>query len=78
MKKEDKIQCEKGILEAIKLAGSQLKLAELCGKPVTQTHVSYWKNYSKKISATYVVKLEKLFKGKLTRHQMRPDLYPEA
>ena len=37
-----------------------------------------WKwGRTKKIPAEYVIRLERLSEGFLTRHQLRPDLYPE-
>jgi DNA-binding transcriptional regulator YdaS (Cro superfamily) len=69
-------QCEAAVNKAIELAGSQRKLAKMCGEPIIQSHISYWKNIGKKINSAYVLKLEKAFKGKMTRHDMRPDLYP--
>ena len=53
--------------------GSQAKLAAICGvKPMA---VSQWKLRGR-IPADKVLLVEKATGGQVTRHEMRPDLYP--
>jgi len=44
--------------------------ADICG--VTRGALRYWKH----VPAEYVLRLEKASGGKLSRHVMRPDIYP--
>jgi DNA-binding transcriptional regulator YdaS (Cro superfamily) len=60
---------------AIKIAGSQTALAKLCG--VKQQHVHNWLHRNKRVSARYVLQVEAATRGLVTRHELRPDLYPE-
>lgn len=78
------IACEEIILKnlrrAIELAGSQKKLAKIClpvNPKIDQSHISKWLNRDKKIPAEYVLIIEKALKGQVTRHELRPDIYPE-
>lgn len=70
-----------GLKKAIKLAGSQKNLAILCNlyaknTTVKQQDVSRWLNISKKVTANYVLLIEKATQGQVTRYELRPDLYP--
>lgn len=60
--------------KAIELAGGQSALAKICG--VKQQHVWNWINRDKKISPEHVIPIEKGLDGKITRHDLRPDIYP--
>lgn len=60
------------IERAIKLAGSQVALAKVCG--ATQSAVSRWA-ISGKIGPKYVLKIEKAFG--ISRHLLNPDVYPD-
>lgn len=53
-------------------AGTQEALAELLG--VSQPTVSNWLNRSKQLPAEYVLRTER-FTG-VSRHDLRPDIYP--
>lgn len=60
---------------AIAICGSQSELARRLG--VTQTHVWNWINRSHgKIPSEYAIPIETATEGAVTRHQLRPDLYP--
>jgi len=62
------------VQKAIDLAGSQTALGQLVG--VKQQTVYCWLTKFGHIPVKHVLRLEKLFKGRLTRHEMRPDIYP--
>lgn len=61
--------------QAVEIAGGQSALARACG--VTQGHVWAWLNKSGRCPAKYVFPVEAATNTKITRHQLRPDLYPE-
>lgn len=46
------------------------------GRTITPQAISDWKA-NDRIPGGRVLAVEKVLKGKVTRHQMRPDLYPE-
>ena len=61
---------------AIAVCGSQSKLAERIGLK-TQGAVHHWrKRNNGKVPAEQVLKIEAATSGKVTRYQLRPDLYP--
>jgi len=62
----------KHINRAIKEAGGQKSLAELIG--VSQAAVSKWR-LGKKITAENAVSVEKATNGKVTRKDLRPDVF---
>lgn len=72
-------QAYEGLVKAIEVAGGQKALAKLCGDKVRQGHVYNWlnRNKHKGLPPQYVLKVEKALNGKLTRHQLRPDIFNE-
>ncbi len=64
------------IEEAVKAVGSQAKLAEAIG--LTQQGVWWLIHRGDKVSAEVAVAVEKATAGKVTRQQLRPDLFGEA
>lgn len=60
------------LLEAIKIAGSQSKLAAQIG--VGQSHISNWLHRDKRVPAEQVLKIERA--TGISRHALRPDIYP--
>ena len=64
----------KQIEKAAKICGSQVALAKAVGK--TQRHVWNWIHRDKKIPAEYVIPIEKATNGQVSRHELRPDIYP--
>ena len=60
--------------QAISILGGQSALARACG--VKQGHVWHWLNKSGKCPAEHVITIEEATSGKVTRQQLRPDLYP--
>ena len=69
------------VQEIINLAGGQTALAEICGKPVTQSHVWNWLNRDKKIPSRYVLIIESMCSEKgrndINRHVMAPHVFGE-
>lgn len=66
--------------KAIEIAGSQSALARQCkeampGSKVAQAHVWHWLHVGK-VPAEYVLAIESVTGGKVTRNDLRPDLYP--
>lgn len=61
---------------AVEKIGSQKGLADRLG--VTQSVVWYWLEKSKRgCPGEYVLKIEEATGGVVSRHDLRPDLYPE-
>ena len=61
---------------AIELVGGQSALARACG--IKQGHVWAWLNKTSKCPAEHVLSIEEATGGTVTRHQLRPDLYPDS
>ena len=61
---------------AIELVGGQTQLARLLG--VKQANVWHWLNRAHNVPGEYVLAIEKATGGKVGRHDLRPDLYPQA
>ena len=65
-------------IEALRAAkdilGSERAVASVVG--VKQPSVNYILNAGKKVPAEWCIPLEQATGGKITRHQLRPDLYP--
>lgn len=57
---------------AVEKAGSQAKLATICG--VSQTAVWKWLQSSKRVPAEYVLRIEA--ETGISRKHLRPDIYP--
>ncbi|CUB06064.1 hypothetical protein Ga0061065_11480 [Marinomonas fungiae] len=64
------------LMRAINLLGGQSALArEINSK---QQNVWFWLHKSGRVPAEFVLPIERATKGKVTRTQLRPDLYPEC
>ena len=61
------------LMEAIKCAGGQNKLAALIGK--RQGHIGNWLHRDKKVPAEACVPIEQATRGKVTRYDLRPDVF---
>jgi TorA maturation chaperone TorD len=61
---------------AVDLVGGQAKLARILG--VTQPNVWHWLHKSERVPGEYVLKIEEATGGKVSRHDLRPDLYPPS
>lgn len=59
---------------AVEIAGGQTALARALG--VQQAHVWNWLNRDKVLPAEYAIPIERATGGAVTRHELRPDLYP--
>ena len=59
---------------AISLIGSQTKAAEIVG--VKQPTMSWTVNSGERVPAEWCIPLETATQGQVTRHELRPDLYP--
>jgi DNA-binding transcriptional regulator YdaS (Cro superfamily) len=68
------------IEKAIRAANGQTELARLLsahlGRPVRQGNVWSWLNRTKRVPAEFALPIEIVTGGKVTRHELRPDLYP--
>lgn len=61
---------------AVDLVGGQAKLARILG--VTQPNVWHWLHKSERVPGEYVLKIEAATGGRVSRHDLRPDLYPKT
>lgn len=62
------------LVTAVEIVGGQAKLARILG--VTQPNVWHWLHKSERVPGEYVLKIEEATGGKVSRHDLRPDLYP--
>lgn len=58
---------------AVQIVGSQAALARMIGK--SQGHIAVWKSRGR-VPAEVVIPIEIATAGKVTREELRPDLYP--
>lgn len=66
-----------GLGRACEKVGGQKALADRIG--VTQSMVWYWLEKAKKgVPAEYVQAIEAATKGEVTRHDLRPDIFPRV
>lgn len=61
--------------KAINLANGQSELARKCG--ISQQKISYWLRKAKRVPAEHVISIERATGGRVTRHELRPDIYPQ-
>lgn len=61
--------------QAIEVAGTQQKLAALIGKQ--QGHVAKWLHRDRKVPAEMCLPIERATGGKVTRYDLRPDIFGE-
>lgn len=60
--------------KAIKIVGSQYRMAKILGK--RQSVIWYWLKCGH-VSASAAIPIEEATGGQVTRHELRPDIYPE-
>ncbi|WP_341477931.1 transcriptional regulator [Pseudomonas viridiflava] len=65
---------ERPVETVVRLAGGQAKLARLCS--TSQPRIWQCINRNQKVPADLVIPFEKAVDGRVTRHELRPDLYP--
>ena len=64
------------LAKAIEVCGSQASLASRIG--VKQQVISFWLTKSRLgVAAEYVIPIERATEGAVTRHELRPDIYPQ-
>jgi DNA-binding transcriptional regulator YdaS (Cro superfamily) len=63
----------KALLKAVQMCKTQQKLAEKCH--VKQQYISDW--IKNGLPPNRVLSIEKAVNGAVTRHELRPDIYPE-
>jgi len=63
----------KALRKAVKIAGSQSELARRMG--VDQRYVWNW--LTRGLPVERVLAVESAVDGQVTRHELRPDIYPE-
>jgi len=61
---------------AVGIIGGQAQLARILG--VSQPNVWHWLHKSEHVPAEYVLKIEQATGGKVSRHDLRPDIYPPS
>lgn len=67
---------ENAIQKAVRLAGGQTALADLIGRPVRQGHVWKWLRNGY-VPAEQVLAVVRALDGRMTPHEIRPDIYPD-
>lgn len=70
----------KPLERAVECAGGQTALARslttLTSRKITQSHIWNWLHRDRRVPAEYVIPIERAVEGKVSRHEMRPDIYP--
>ena len=64
----------KALEDAIEIAGGQSALGRKIGRD--QKAIWAWINTTQKVPAEDVIKIEAAVDGKITRFELRPDIYP--
>jgi DNA-binding transcriptional regulator YdaS (Cro superfamily) len=64
------------IHEAIRIAGTQQKLADAIG--VSQQRISHIIRLSKRVPAEVAVKIDRFTDGKVSKTALRPDIFSEG
>ncbi|MGE0716898.1 MAG: transcriptional regulator [Alphaproteobacteria bacterium] len=59
---------------AVRCVGGQASLARKCG--VSQAHVWHWLHKTRRVPAERVLAIESATGGHVSRHELRPDIYP--
>ncbi len=71
--KADRQKTEKIMNKIIKIVGNQRRIARALD--VSPERICHWLNRDRSIPAEHVLDLEELTGGKVTRYQMRPDVF---
>lgn len=78
MPKKTEISPIEALEQAISIAGTQAELARRIAtpdRPIKQQHVWNWLNRDKKVPPEVVLDIER--ETGVSRHKLRPDIYPE-
>ena len=62
------------IIKAVSIVGGQSAMARAIG--TSQANVWYWINKAKAVPAEFVAKIEAATDGVVTKHDLRPDIFP--
>ena len=65
---------KEALLKAVEICGSQSELARRIGGTCKQQNVHYW--IENGLTAEQVIPIEKAVNGEVSRHELRPDIYP--
>jgi len=65
-------------MRAVEIMGGQSALARAIGGTVKQAHVWHWLHKSEEVPAEHCAAIERATGGKVTRKQLRPDIFEEA
>lgn len=68
-------KAKKALKRAVALAGGQAQLARLIGGKCKQAHIWNWLNRKGPVPGEYAVLIEDALEGRVTREEIRPDLY---
>jgi DNA-binding transcriptional regulator YdaS (Cro superfamily) len=60
--------------KALDIVGGQSALGRVLG--THQQNIWYWLHRTGRVPAEYVIPIEHATDGKVTRHELRPDIYP--
>lgn len=66
---------KEALIQVLKIVGGQTNLASLCGLKQQTIHV--WLKKYGRVPVERVLQIEKVVNGAVTRHELRPDIYPE-
>jgi DNA-binding transcriptional regulator YdaS (Cro superfamily) len=67
-----------GLDKAIDLMGGQLALAKALNIPGHKPGMVVYQWTKRGVPAARVLEIERVTKGKVKRHELRPDLYPRT
>lgn len=65
---------ESPLARAVEILGSQSALAAAIG--TRQQNIWWWLNKKRAVPAEFVLPIERATDGQVSRHDLRPDLYP--
>lgn len=65
---------ESALVKAVQIVGGQSALAAAIG--TKQQNVWWWLNKKRAVPAEFVLPIERATEGKVTKEELRPDLYP--
>ena len=72
---------EPAVVRAIRLLGGPSEAARRLSKrtdtKLSQQRVSYWLSVERLTSAEFALAIEQELSGEVTRHDLRPDIYPQ-